>query len=200
MAARAKPKAPPKTDRGERTRRRILDAAQREIGRRGFVEASISSITAEAGVGQGTFYLYFQSKEEVLRELVTHMGRMLRQHLTEATAGAGSRIKVERKGLKAFIEFVRRNPDLYRIVEESQFVDEQVYRRYYMDFAATYRAALTAAETRGEIRPGNAEVRAWALMGIAVFLGQRYGLWDVATPLEDVIGPALDLIARGIQP
>ena len=49
----------PKTRRGERTRQKILDAAEREIGRKGFAEASISTITAEAAVGQGTFYLLF---------------------------------------------------------------------------------------------------------------------------------------------
>ena len=57
----------PKTQRGERTRQKILDAAEREIGARGFSDASIATITAEAAVAQGTFYLYFRSKEEVLR-------------------------------------------------------------------------------------------------------------------------------------
>ena len=60
--------------------------------------------------------------------------------------------------------------------------------------------SMFEAEERGEIRKGNAEVRAWSLMGMAVLLGQRYGIWDVATPLDDVIGPAVDLIGRGIQP
>ena len=69
----------PKTGRGERTRQKLLAAARREIGRRGFADTSVSSITAEAGVGQGTFYIYFRSKEDVLRELVLHMGRSLRR-------------------------------------------------------------------------------------------------------------------------
>src|SRR3546814_10577911 len=86
----------PKTGRGEMTRRKILDAAQREIGRRGFAEASVATITAEAGVAQGTFYIYFRSKEEIMRELVLHMGRMLRHHLTEATAEARDRLDAER--------------------------------------------------------------------------------------------------------
>jgi AcrR family transcriptional regulator len=200
MTQSASSKPQPKTDRGERTRQKILAAAALEIGRRGFSVTSISDITAAAGVGQGTFYIYFQSKEEVLREVVLQMGRDLRQHLSEATAGTRTRLDAEREGLRAFIEFVRGNPGLYRIVEESQFVDETIYRRHYMDFAATYRSALEAAAERGEIRKGSAEVRAWALMGMAVLLGQRYGIWDVATPLDDVIGPAVDLIGRGIQP
>lgn len=192
----------PKTGRGEITRRKILDAAKREIGRRGFAEASVSTITAEAGVAQGTFYIYFRSKEDVMRELVLHMGRMLRHHLTEATAAARDRIDAERLGLRAFLDFVRRNPDLYKVVEESQFVDEKVYRQYYTEFAKSYRIALAAAEKRGEIAPGRnanaTEVRAWMLMGIAVFLGQRYGLWDPKAPLDPIIDAAMALVATGM--
>jgi AcrR family transcriptional regulator len=191
----------PKTGRGEMTRRKILDAAKREIGRRGFAEASISTITAEAGVAQGTFYIYFRTKEDVMRELVLHMGRMLRHHLTEATAGAKNRLEAEKLGLRAFLDFVRKNPDLYKVVEESQFVDEKVYRQYYTDFAKSYRIALAAAEKRGEVAASkngvSTEVRAWMLMGISVFLGQRYGLWDPKTPLEPIIAAAAPGAAPG---
>ncbi len=188
----------PKTGRGEITRRKLLDAARREIGRRGFADTSVSSITAEAGVGQGTFYIYFRSKEDVLRELVLHMGRSLRRHLTERIEGAKHRIDAERRGLRAFLEFIRRNPDHYRVVEGSQFVDSRVYRKYYADFARSYRTRLAAAERRGELRPGSGEVRAWSLMGMAVYLGQRYALMDSKAPLDPIVDAAMDLIARGL--
>ena len=204
MSLRKRPLPPPKTGRGEMTRRKILDAAQREIGRRGFAEASVATITAEAGVAQGTFYIYFRSKEEVMRELVLHMGRMLRHHLTEATATATDRLDAERLGLHAFLGFVRKNPDLYKVVEESQFVDEKVYRQYYTEFAKSYRIALAAAEKRGEIAIGGngstTEVRTWMLMGISVFLGQRYGLWDPKVPLEPIVEAAATMISHGLAP
>jgi AcrR family transcriptional regulator len=190
----------PKTRRGERTRQKILDAAQREIGRKGFAEASISTITAEAAVGQGTFYLYFRSKEDVLRELVLRMGRRLRRHLTLAIAGAPNRLEAERRGLRAFLEFVRANTDLYRVVAESQFVDPAVFQRYYQDFAASYRDGLLAAEKQGEIRKGDAEVCAWALMGISDMVGRRFALWDGKTPLKRVADAAYALIASGLDP
>jgi len=190
----------PKTRRGERTRQRILDAAEREIGRKGFAEASISTITAEAAVGQGTFYLYFRSKEDALRELVLRMGRRLRRHLTLAIADAPSRLEAERRGLRAFLEFVRANPDLYRVVAESQFVDPAIFRRYYEEFAAAYRAGLEAAEATGEIRAGDAEVRAWALMGVSDMVGRRFALWDDRAPLKRVAEAAFDLVAQGLEP
>ena len=199
-ASSTQPLPAPKTKRGERTRQKILDAAQRKIGRRGFAEASISTITAEAAVGQGTFYLYFRSKEDVLRELVLRMGRRLRRHLTLAVADAPSRLEAERRGLRAFLEFVRANPDLYRVVGESQFVDQAVFRRYYEDFAQSYRTGLLAAEARGEIRKGDAEVRAWALMGVSDMVGRRFALWDAKAPLKRVAEAAYDLVAEGLDP
>jgi AcrR family transcriptional regulator len=190
----------PKTRRGERTRQKILNAAQREIGSKGFAEASISTITAEAAVGQGTFYLYFRSKEDVLRELMLRMGRRLRRHLTLAIADAPNRLEAERRGLRAFLEFVRANTDLYRVVAEAQFVDPEVFKRYYQDFAASYRAGLLAAEARGEIAPGDAEVRAWALMGISDMVGRRFALWDSQVSLRKIAEAAHALILEGLAP
>ena len=65
----------PSTARGEATRRKLLEAAEAEIGENGFARTSVAAITKRAGVGQGTFYLYFPSKTDALRELVRHMGR-----------------------------------------------------------------------------------------------------------------------------
>ncbi|KAB2914589.1 MAG: TetR/AcrR family transcriptional regulator [Hyphomicrobiaceae bacterium] len=196
----SQPLPAPKTRRGELTRQKILDAAEREIGRKGFAEASISTITAEAAVGQGTFYLYFRSKEDVLRELVLRMGRKLRRHLTLAVADAPTRLEAERRGLRAFLDFVRANPDLYRVVGESQFVDPAVFRRYYEEFARSYRTGLAAAEKRGEIRKGDAEVRAWALMGISDMVGRRFAIWEPKAPLKRVADAAYDLLSEGLDP
>ncbi|HWV82538.1 MAG TPA: TetR/AcrR family transcriptional regulator [Hyphomicrobiaceae bacterium] len=190
----------PKTKRGQRTRERILDAAEIEIGGRGFAEASISTITAQAKVGQGTFYLYFRTKEDVMRELVLRMGRRLRRHLTLSIADAPDRLEAERRGIRAFLEFVRANPNLYRVVAEAQFVDPEVYRRYYEDFARSYASALKSAVRRGEIAKGDAEVRAWALMGLSDMVGMRYALWDGKTKLDQVSDAAFELIAKGLEP
>lgn len=190
----------PKTKRGLRTRERILDAAEMEIGGRGFAEASISTITAQAEVGQGTFYLYFRTKEDVMRELVLRMGRRLRRHLTLSIADAPDRLEAERRGIRAFLEFVRANPNLYRVVAEAQFVDPDVYRRYYEDFAKSYVSALRLAGRRGEISKGDAEVRAWALMGLSDMVGMRYALWDGKAKLDQVSDAAFALIAKGLEP
>ena len=190
----------PSTARGEATRSRLLEAAEAEIAEKGFSRASISSITRRAGVGQGTFYLYFPSKEDALRELVRHMGRELRRALSLATRGVKARLEIERKGLEAFLRFSLAHQDLYRVVMESQFVDETIYREYYQTLADAYARGLERAQSAGEIRAGHAETQAWALMGIAHFLGLRYTIWEQREPPPEAMASALEMIARGLEP
>lgn len=190
----------PATARGEATRRKLLAAAEEEFGGRGFHAASVASITRRAGVGQGTFYLYFPSKEDALRELVRHMGLELRRTLASATEGLEPRLEVERAGFEAFVRYALEHRNLYRVVMESQFVDEEVYREYYRSLARGYAAGLAAAQARGEVRPGDPEAQAWALMGIAHFLGLRYALWEERPEPRVALDAAFDLIRFGLEP
>ncbi|MEM9750143.1 MAG: TetR/AcrR family transcriptional regulator [Pseudomonadota bacterium] len=195
------PEDAPKTARGRQTWQRLLEAAEKEFGERGFHEAAINRITEGAGVAMGTFYVHFESKEAIFRALVFHMGHLTRRWIAGRVSGASDRLDAERKGLEAFIEFARENRDLYRIVNEAQFVAPDAYRQYYSDFAEAYAARLGDASSKGEIRPGEDEQRAWALIGASVFLGMKFGVWDDhgAAPAE-VAENVGDLFAFGLSP
>jgi AcrR family transcriptional regulator len=188
----------PITARGEATRRRLLNAAEQEFGKKGYHGASISSITLRADLGQGTFYLYFHSKEEIFLTLVRDIGHQLRAHSASAIARAKNRLEAERLGLEAFLDFTNKHPGLYRIVQESQFVDPEVFREYYEKLAEGYAEALTRAARSGELAPGDGSVRAWAVMGIGHFLGLRYCLWNKQQPPPEVLEEVMSFITRGM--
>ncbi|MBA3676654.1 MAG: TetR/AcrR family transcriptional regulator [Sphingosinicella sp.] len=189
----------PRTARGQKTLRRLIEAAAVEFGERGYHEAAITGITQRAGVALGSFYTYFESKEEVFRALVRDMSHSVRQHVAGAVKDAPDRLAAERLGLTAFIAFVRKHPELYRIIEESQFVAPDAYREHYLTFADGYRRNLAAAAGRGEIIEGADEPRAWALIGMSVFLGMRYGLWDKDLPPAEVADVAINLVSEGLR-
>jgi AcrR family transcriptional regulator len=190
----------PTTARGEATRGKLLAAAEAEFGENGFASTAVSDITRRAGVAQGTFYLYFPTKADALRQLVQDMGRQLRHALTEGTAGARDRLEVERLGLEAFIDFALEHQNLYKVVMESQFVDDSIYREYYQTLADSYTVNLQRAHARGELRGGDASAQAWSLMGVAHFLGLRYAIWERARPPRHVLDATFDLLAHGIAP
>lgn len=190
----------PKTERGRRTRNKLLEAAEIEFGEKGYHEAGISGITQRAGVALGTFYTYFDSKEEIFRGLVRYMSRRIREWVAERAAGAPNRLEAERRGLEAFIEFARQHKSIYRIISEAEFVAPREYREHYEGFARGYRINMERAADRGEIRKGDFETWAWAIMGQAVFMGMRYAEWDDSRPAAEIARILTDLIARGIGP
>jgi AcrR family transcriptional regulator len=176
-----------------------MEAAAGEFGERGFHDAAITGITARAGVALGTFYTYFESKEELFRALVRDMSHQVRAHVAEAVASAPDRLEAERLGLAAYIAFVRKHPELYRIIEEAQFVAEDAYREHYLTFAQGYTRGLAAARGRGELADGPDEPRAWALIGMSVFLGMRYGLWKEDLSPEEVADGAVAMVSDGLR-
>ena len=189
----------PKTRRGRATRAKLLDAAESEFGENGFHNGSISGITQRAGVALGTFYTYFESKEEIFQALVSYMSQRTHEWIAEHVSGAPDRLTAERLGIEAYIEFARQHKGIYRIISEAEFVATDAYREHYEGFARAYRRNLEKAARDGEIRPGDYEAWAWAIMGIAVFLGMRFVVMDESKSPSEVAAIMTDLIAKGIM-
>ena len=170
-------KKTPRTERGRKTLRKLLDAAAREFGDHGFHEASISSITRRAGVALGTFYTYFDSKDEIFRALVADMSEAVKHAAREAITSDMGALEVERAALEAFLRFAGEHKEVYRIIDEAEFVDPRSYRTHYETVGARIIDRLEKGGARGAMREGLGEIEAWALMGMNVFLGLRYAIW-----------------------
>lgn len=174
----------PRTARGERTLRKILDAAQAEFGERGFAESSIVTITQRAGVALGTFYTYFDSKEAVFQAVVRDMSAQVRDHVAPAFKGASDSLDGERLALESFLQYARKHRDVYRIIDEAEFVEPVAYREHYETTCKRIAARLAAARDKGEIAADlsdqDLEVLAWGIMGANVFLGLKFAVWSSA--------------------
>jgi len=190
----------PATARGRRTRRALLDAATAEFGLRGFHGTGISDITRRAGVAMGSFYTHFASKEAVFRDVVADLSARVRDHVAPALAAAPDAIRAERAALAAFLGFVRANPHLYRIIDEAEFVAPDAYRAHYVSTVARVAERLRAAAARGEMRAGIGEIEAWAIIGMNVFLGLRFGVWEMEADPSEVAARANRLLAKGLAP
>lgn len=188
----------PRTARGRRTLRTILDAAAAEFGEKGFHEGSISGITRRAGVALGSFYTYFDSKDAVFRALVRDMSEQVREHVAPAIRAAPEQIAAERAGLETFIGFVRKHKEIYRIIDEAEFVDPESFRLHYATTADRIEKRLRAAAERGEVRADVSDVHAWAIMGMNVFLGLRYGVWGDDRDAVEVADTVAEMLARGL--
>ncbi|MEN3312212.1 MAG: hypothetical protein V7645_1541 [Actinomycetota bacterium] len=171
--------------RGTLTRQRVLDAAEAVFAQYGFHDASIVKITEAAGVGQGTFYLYFGSKKDVFDELVRDLNRRVRHAMKEASSQGKTRLEAEELGFRAYFRFTAEHPALYRIIRQAEFVSPEMLRYHYERLSSGYVEALRTAVERGEIAELDPEVAAYALMGMGELTGMRWILWEQAGEMPE---------------
>lgn len=190
----------PVTHRGQQTRQRILDAAEELFGEKGYERTGIVEICQRAGVAQGTFYIYFNDKKAVFVELVKELSHSLRREIAEAVKGISDRIEVEQVGFRTFFAFVTKHRNLYRIVRQAEFVDEEVFRWYYRRWVQGYVRGLAQAMKAKLIRRLDPESLAYCLMGIGDFLGMRWVIWEGKVPPQQIFNDIMTFIQCGLSP
>jgi AcrR family transcriptional regulator len=151
-------------------------------------------------VGHGTFYLYFESKEEIFRELVRHLSHELRSTIARAVEGIDDRLEVERVGFRTFFRFVGEHRNLYHIINEADSVDPELSRWYYERIGRGYTEGLREAMDEGQIRRLNPEALAYALAGMGHMLGVRWVLWEEREPPEDWLETLVSFLRHGLLP
>jgi len=159
----------PATARGRATRQRLLDAAIAEFGEKGFHAASVSAITTRAGIGQGTFYIYFSSKEACYAVVVESISRLLRRALLRGF----SHLDLEsclRESFAAYLRFCAEQPAAVRALGEAQFIDESIWREHTRRLVHCYTDLLerhAGADTPHTERELHATAIVGALHGAA---------------------------------
>jgi AcrR family transcriptional regulator len=186
--------------RGDRSRRRILAAAEQVFAEHGFHAASIVKITEAAGLAQGTFYLYFASKQAVFEQVMMDLNHRVRQAMADGARGASSRVEAERGGFRGFFTFTAEHPALYRVIRQAEFVAPELLERHYATIAKGYVDGLRAAMAAGEIAPADPEVVAWALMAVGEMIGLRWVLWSGAKKIpEHVFEETMAFVRRALS-
>lgn len=191
----------PRTPRGEKTMRKILDAALGEFGEKGFSDSSIVSITSRAKVALGTFYTYFDSKEALFAALVRDMSRRVKELVPPAISEARDAMDAELRTQRAYLEFVAAHKEVYRIIDEAEFVDPEGFKAHYEAAASRIASRLAAGVESGQLRAADSfetEVHSWAYMGMNVFLGLRFGVWAKEDPAK-IAEIANRLLRRGLE-
>jgi len=172
--------------RGVETRTKLIEAAEQVFGELGYHDASIVKITEAAGIGQGTFYLYFASKKDVFDELIRDMNRRVRHAMKEASSRGTTRLEAELLGFGAYFRFTMDHPAIYRIIRQAEFVSPELLEYHYEKLAEGYVEGLRESMARGEVGDIEPEVTAWALMAAGEMLGMRYILWGNGSVPEHV--------------
>ncbi|MDN3354357.1 TetR/AcrR family transcriptional regulator [Actinomadura sp. DC4] len=148
----AEESAPTLTQRGARTRERLIEATREVFEEIGFLDARVSHITARAKVAYGTFYTYFDSKEAVLRAIADRLFTDMTRPGRPPLSGASPAERVRRAN-RSYYEAYLRNARMMAIIEQVATFNEE-----FREMRSRHRAAFTGRSAHA--------IRRWQAEGV----------------------------------
>ena len=184
-------------------RSQILDAARQSFVRSGVEGTTVDDIARTAGVAKGTVYLYYRSKDDILRQLLTEdLAALFDQTMPGLSAADPVDAKL-RGFLRAMIAFFDQKRDF---IDQCQFEMGAEARRKVVQKLETvfraqidaWRAALDAAAAAGDLGPVDTHAAAFAIVGLAQGLAkQRLRGWN-DEPLDAAVESGTALLWKGL--
>lgn len=176
------PKQQETAGRGGRaeTRARLLQAAKATFEEKGFLATRVSDIAKRAGASHGLFYNYFDSKQDVFREIAAQVDQELAQILYRP----GGPEDLEARWLEAvrlFFEIFRREARIMRVIEEVSRYDPEIQARRRARHKKESRhvaAAIAILQAEGRADPGlDPEVTAIAIGALIWRFSEQWFVW-----------------------
>ena len=126
------------------TRERMLRAAAEVLAERGYEAASVGAITTRAGIGLGTFYLYFRNKEDAFAQVFATVTDQIRER---SRAGlSDDRYQGVTGVIRGLLSVFHEHPGLIRAMVEGMMASPQV-TQLWRDMRADFASRLVKAES-----------------------------------------------------
>ncbi|CAN5326620.1 hypothetical protein BH09ACT11_BH09ACT11_22090 [soil metagenome] len=205
LVDRSRVRERPSTARGLRTREALVAAARRVFERDGFIEARLVDITAEANCSVGTFYTYFESKEEVFTAVIQMaQDAMMHPGLPHVEDTPENTAQIVLASNRAYLEAYRHNARLMGLLEQVATIDpkfRQLRVNRALAFAERNARRIRALQDQGYADPSLDARRASLALSSMVSRTAYYMFvleqdWDLDETVETVT--ALWLNALGI--
>jgi TetR/AcrR family fatty acid metabolism transcriptional regulator len=204
-ARRPRGRATVRAPRGGDKRERILDAAVRVFARKGFYLTRVSEVAKAAGVADGTIYLYFKSKDDLLVSLFEHrIERLLTYMDTELPRVASATYKLQRV-IELQLGLLEGERDLAEVVtvilrQSTKLMKEYAapkFTAYFDAIAKVIAEGQASGELRADISP---HLAARAIFGALDAITMTWALGR-AEPggLSRASGQVVELVLRGLS-
>jgi AcrR family transcriptional regulator len=160
----------PRSRRGAETRGRLIDAAKGVFEDKGFHEARVSDIAERAGVSHGSFYHYFESKEDVFREVAAAIDQALSSGMDLIMDPASTATPQERLtvAIRDHFEAYRKEARIMSVIEHVARYDEQIHNLWMLllnQHSKDVADSIVALQRRGLADPDLDPVIAAAALG-----------------------------------
>ena len=193
----------------EQRREEVVEVATRVFAEKGYRATNITDIVVRAGIGRGTFYLYFDSKQDVFLGIIERyfsafeaLLKSNQKKLAQAIENGENAIEVWRGNMLEILRYHRDNPDLTSVVYRDALGSDQHFAARVDELTVTARGELRKdfelLEASGLLRKCNLDVVTNMILGSSIYVIMENVVKNKKPDLEAITDEMIEYHIRAL--
>lgn len=201
------PESPKKEERKKTTsdemKKRIFDAAVNLFGTKGYHRTTIDEIVILSGVGKGSFYRYFKSKDELLAKLIKGSFKRISFDVNRILSDNTGILQQIETIIKTWLEFIEANHVVYRIIRlegvNPEISTPQMFFDYIIKHLPMLKERVIALDKKRELKIADFYTVFYGVMGFIEGVAHKWYHNNMSYPLIDELPVILDVLLYGLK-
>lgn len=182
---------------------RILEAAVKVFARQGFRQCTVAQIAKEAGVADGTIYLYFKNKDDILVHFFSFKAKQVFDRFREEVARGADSLEKLRNLIRVHLGEFQRDPDMAVVYQIETHQSRRLAEEQIREMGKMYRDIISDIVEEGQ-QEGSIRRDLYLSLVKRFILGaveETIGTWLHSGRSYDLVSmadPLVDLFIKGI--
>lgn len=197
---------PPKKEERKKSssdemRRKIFEAAIEVFGSKGYHRATIDDIVTLSGVGKGSVYRHFKSKEDLLSELLVEKYNEFVDIMNRLFSRDMDILQQIHEMIKTWLEFIESNHVVYRLIQveanTKNTADSNMFYDYVINHLPMLKERIIALNREKQIKTTNFYTVFYGILGFVDGVVHKWYRNNMSYPLRDELPVILEVIFNG---
>ncbi|MCP4131605.1 MAG: TetR/AcrR family transcriptional regulator [bacterium] len=190
-----------KKDPGDKKRQKIFSAALQVFAQKGYHKATIDEIASLSGVGKGSVYRYFKSKEDLLEQLITEKYEEIITPISEIFTREGEMLAQIQEMVELWVGFIQENPIVYQLIQGEAITRQagkwSMFYDYFISQLPMFKERILALNKEKELKTTNFYTAFYGILGFIDGVAHKWFRRGMDYPLTDEIPLILEVLFNG---
>lgn len=189
-----------KQDKKKDKKAAVLDAAMIVFANKGFHQTHVDDIAELAGVAKGTVYRYFDSKEDILKEIIRDNSNRLVAGLSTIFNKDGHILELIKEAIAFYIDFFEGDKELYKILTHAPWILKDISDHFYKSIIShlqIVRKHIFKLTREGVVKPTDFYTVFYGIFGFIDGVMQKWFRRNCEYSLKDELPVIIEVLFNG---
>lgn len=182
-------------------RNRIFDAAIKVFAKEGFHGATMDKIASASGMGKGSIYRYFKSKEDLLDELLKAKFTEIVDRINKICSTDSNVLEQAREMIESWVFFIQNNHLLYRLIQSETIFRRSGRQIFFYDYLVSrlplFKERIVSLNRDKKLKTTNFYTVFYGVLGFIDGVVHKWYRCGMDYPLTDEIPVILEVLFNG---